>query len=223
MEGMSTGAELDSITVASIMFDRKTHWQNVYQEKSPLDVSWYQKEPSLSLGLIRKSGVRHDDAIIDVGGGASLLVDYLCEAGYTNLSVLDISGNALASSKKRLGGLAERIAWFEADITEFSPPHSFALWHDRAVFHFLTEKTDRAKYVTALKQGLEPGGHLVVAAFAIGGPEKCSGLTIEQYDAPKLLHELGEGFRLLEEQAELHMTPANKEQAFMYFHLVRTA
>ena len=205
------------------MIDRKTHWQNVYRGKLPSDVSWYQKEPLLSLELIRSSGVASNGAIIDVGGGASVLVDYLCREGYTNISVLDISGIALASAKQRLGEAAKNIEWFESDITEFVPPHHFALWHDRAVFHFLTSKSDRSRYLTALKQALEPGGHVIIAAFAIGGPKRCSGLDVEQYDSFKLMNELGEEFLLAEEKEETHITPAGKEQNFVYFRLTRKA
>lgn len=203
------------------MFDRKTHWQNVYKEKAALDVSWYQKEPTLSLELIHRTGVLNDEAIIDVGGGASALVDYLSKEGFTNLSVLDISENALNNAKKRLGDSAERIEWFEADITEFKSPHQFSLWHDRAVFHFLTDKSDRKKYVKVLNQTLRPGGHLIIAAFAIGGLKKCSGLDIVQYDSMKLLAELGEDFELLEERVEVHITPANKKQEFVYFRFIK--
>jgi ubiquinone/menaquinone biosynthesis C-methylase UbiE len=205
------------------MFDRKAHWQHVYQEKSPLDVSWYQKEPKLSLELIYRTGVSDDEPIIDVGGGASVLVDFLCKDGFTNVSVLDISENALADAKKRLGDLAKNIEWIESDITEFSSSHKFSLWHDRAVFHFLTNEYDRKKYVNALSQALKAGGHLIIAAFAIGGPDKCSGLEIVQYDSSKLKAELGEEFELLEERSEIHITPANKEQKFMYFRFIRKA
>lgn len=204
------------------MFDRKAHWQNVYQEKSALDVSWYQKEPALSLKLIRSTQVASDESIIDVGGGASLLVDYLCREGFMNLAVLDISDNALASAKKRLGDSAKNVEWFEADITQFNAPHQFSLWHDRAVFHFLTDQSDRKSYVEALKCALKSGGHLIIAAFAIGGPEKCSGLEIVQYDSDKLIAELGEDFELVEERNEVHITPSNKEQKFMYFRFIRT-
>ena len=205
-----------------MMFDRKKHWQHIYNEKTPLDVSWYQEEPALSLELIHRTGVLKEEPIIDVGGGASVLVDYLCKEGFTNLAVLDISGNALFSAKKRLGDLAGRIAWYEADITEFIPPHQFSLWHDRAVFHFLTDKPDREKYVEVLNLALRPGGHLIIAAFAIGGPEKCSGLEIVQYDSTKLREELGEGFELVEERNEVHITPANKKQEFVYFRFKKT-
>ena len=204
------------------MFDRKAHWQNVYRDKSALDVSWYQKQPELSLKLIDKAKLASDEAIIDVGGGASSLVDCLYRQGYTNLAVLDISANALASAKKRLGDSAKNIEWLEADITYFDAPHPFSLWHDRAVFHFLTEKTDRKKYLKVLKQALSSGGHVIIAAFAIGGPDKCSGLEIVQYDAEKLLAEFGKDFELIETKDEIHMTPANKEQRFNYFHLIKT-
>jgi 2-polyprenyl-3-methyl-5-hydroxy-6-metoxy-1,4-benzoquinol methylase len=205
----------------AVMSDRKAHWQRVYQEKSPLEVSWYQKEPTLSLELIHRAGVRNDEAIIDVGGGSSVLVDYLCKEGFTNLSVLDISQNALDSARERLGASAQSIDWFEVDITEFHSPHQFSLWHDRAVFHFLTDKLDREKYVKALQSALKPGGHLIIAAFAVGGPEKCSGLEIVQYDSTKLIAELGGDFELVEERSEVHVTPADKKQKFMYFHFIK--
>jgi 2-polyprenyl-3-methyl-5-hydroxy-6-metoxy-1,4-benzoquinol methylase len=203
------------------MFDTKTHWENIYREKSPLDVSWYQKEPSLSLELIYKAQLTSDEPIIDVGGGASVLVDYLCKEGFTNLAVLDISEKALTCAKKRLGDFAQNIEWYESDITQFSAPHQFSLWHDRAVFHFLTDKSDRKNYIKALKSTLRQGGHLIIAAFAIGGPEKCSGLDIVQYDSKKLVAELGEDFELIEVKSEVHITPANKEQKFMYFRFIR--
>jgi len=203
------------------MFDKKTHWEKIHREKSSSDVSWYQESPDLSLELIRRSGVRNDEAIVDVGGGASVLVDVLCEEGFRNLSVLDISGIALAGAQQRLGDLAETIEWFESDITEFDPPHAFTLWHDRAVFHFLTDESDRRKYVSVLKRALRPGGLLIIAAFAIGGPEQCSGLQVVQYDSSRLKAELGEEFELVEERDEVHITPANKEQRFTYFRFVR--
>ncbi len=202
-------------------FDRKEHWDNIYEGKSPLEVSWFQAEPVQSLRLIQNTGIEKSDTIIDVGGGASVLVDHLLEQGYANLAVLDISSSALEHVKQRLGERANAIEWHEADITVFDPPHSYSLWHDRAVFHFLTEKKDREKYRQTLKRAVRPGGQIILAAFAIGGPEKCSGLDIVQYDAPKLLDVLGEGFELVEEGEEIHLTPASKEQKFSYFRLLR--
>ena len=205
------------------MFDRKAHWQSIYEDKLPLDVSWYQKKPELSLELIHRTGADKDEPIIDVGGGASLLVDFLCKQGFTNLSVLDISEKALACARERLADLASTVQWLEADITEFSPPYQYSIWHDRAVFHFLTDQSDRTKYVKVLHQALRPGGHLIIAAFAFGGPIRCSGLDIEQYDSSKLMSELGEGFELIEEREEIHVTPANKQQKFIYFRLLKQA
>lgn len=203
------------------MFNRKAHWENIYQDKSDQALSWYQKEPTQSLQLIKNAQIALDEPVIDVGGGASVLVDYLIRSGYLNISVLDISGNALASTRKRLGEAANKVKWYVSDITEFEAPHQYSLWHDRAVFHFLTAESDRQRYIKVLNQSLRPGGQLVIAAFAIGGPEKCSGLDIVQYDASKLSAELGKDFELIEETGESHLTPSNVEQKFMYFRFTR--
>lgn len=202
--------------------NRKAHWENVYTDKSPLEVSWYQQEPTLSLSLIHETKIDKDAAIIDVGGGASLLVDRLFNEGYQHLSVLDISGRALNHARERLGVNAEKVEWYEEDVTAFRAPHPYILWHDRAVFHFLNDEADRRRYVAALEQAVPSGGHIIIAAFAIGGPEKCSGLDIVQYDSAKLVNVLGGEFRLLEEQVEIHLTPSKAEQKFVYFHLVRS-
>ncbi len=203
------------------MFDKKNHWERKYTDDSPFEVSWYQKEPVLSLQLIHNTGIAKNAPVIDVGGGASVLVDCLLEKGFSRLAVLDISSKALAYARERLGQKAQEVEWYEADITEFMTPHLFSLWHDRAVFHFLTEVADRRNYVEALKRSLEPRGHLVLSAFAIGGPTRCSGLDIIQYDSEKICRELGEEFQLVEEIGEIHVTPANKEQKFTYFRFVR--
>ena len=203
------------------MFNRKKHWGDVYQEKSPSELSWYQKEPKLSLELIRCTNVASNDAIIDVGGGASVLVDYLSKESFTNLTVLDISENAIAMAKKRLGDTAKSIEWIVSDITQFDTSQKFSLWHDRALFHFLTEPSDREIYVNALIKTIKTEGHLIIATFAIGGPEKCSGLEIVQYDSEKMIAELGDNFSLVEERKEIHITPANKEQEFIFFHFLR--
>jgi SAM-dependent methyltransferase len=204
------------------MPDRKTHWENIYENKSPFEVSWHQEEPLLSLQLIRNTRLALNAPIIDVGGGASMLVDKLCDEGYTNIGVLDVSANALAHAKDRLADKASGVEWYEEDVTEFKPPQQFSLWHDRAVFHFLTAKADRDKYVKVLKRALQPGGHLIIMAFAIGGPKKCSGLDIVQYDAKKLMTELGQGFELVESGHEVHLTPSGGEQKFAYFHFRRS-
>ncbi len=203
------------------MNDLKNHWEKIYSDRSPLEVSWYQKEPTMSLQLIHNAGLAHDAPIIDVGGGASVLLDYLRNEGYSNIAVLDISAKALACARDRLGDKASGVAWYEQDVTKFQPPKQFALWHDRAVFHFLTDKSDRRDYVDVLKNALTPHGHFIIGAFSLGGPTTCSGLDIVQYDAKKLISELGEGFELDEEKTEIHVTPADKQQQFAYFRFMR--
>ena len=201
--------------------DRKKHWENMYASRSPDEVSWFQLEPTLSLELITKDELSTEAAIIDVGGGASSLSERLFDAGNKNLTVLDISAIALNHAKEAFGELADKVEWIENDITEFSPPHSYDVWHDRAVFHFLTEAEDRTQYMETLNNALNVGGYLVLAAFAPGGPEKCSGVEIMQYDLDSLTQELGDGYRLLEQRSELHNTPSDKEQQFNYFRFIR--
>ena len=181
------------------------------------NLSWSQKEPKLSLELIRSTNAASNDAIIDIGAGTSVLVDYLKKENYTNLTVLDISENAIAIAKKRLGKSAKSINWIVSDITKFDVFQKFSLWHDRALFHFLTDPSDRGIYVKALINAIRPEGHLIIATFAIGGPKKCSGLEIVQYDSEKMIAELGDNFKLVEERKEVHITPANKEQKFNFF------
>jgi trans-aconitate methyltransferase len=205
------------------MSDRKTHWENIYRTRSPNNVSWFQQEPRLSLRLIHNTQLEHNKSIIDVGGGASTLVDNLIDEGFSNVAVLDVSAQALIHAKVRLADRARRVTWYEADVTGFRPPRQFDLWHDRAVFHFLTAKADREKYVEVLQQALQPAGHLIIMAFAIDGPTKCSGLEIVQYDVEKLQAELGGGFRLIETGHEVHTTPAGNEQKFAYFHFTRNS
>jgi SAM-dependent methyltransferase len=201
--------------------NRTEHWNHVYQTKPPDDVSWFQTRPTTSLKLIETCSVGKTDGIIDVGGGASVLVDFLLHAGYSQLAVLDISAAALDHAKGRLGARADAVDWFAADVTTFDPTRQFGLWHDRAVFHFLTDKTDRQKYVETMKRTLTPDGHAVIATFATDGPEKCSGLSVCRYDAPAISGELGAGFQLLEQVNETHVTPWNTEQRFSYFRFAR--
>ncbi len=197
--------------------NRKEHWNQVHQTKAPDDVSWFQKRPDISLKLIEAAGITKDQAVIDVGGGASVLVDFLLDAGFKRLAVLDFSAVALALARQRLNARSGNVEWFEADVTAFNPPHQFDLWHDRAVFHFLTDHADRQKYVRALKQTLTPHGHVIVATFAIDGPLKCSGLPVARYNAPGISAELGDEFQLLEQKDETHLTPWGTEQKFSYF------
>jgi SAM-dependent methyltransferase len=201
--------------------NRKTHWEKVYRDKPVDQVSWFQTEPRISLALIAAAGLGKQDRIIDIGGGASVLVDFLLQQGYRRPAVLDISAAALAHARVRLGARAGEVDWLEADITEFAPAREFALWHDRAVFHFLTQAADRVKYRQALEAALLPRGQVIIATFAKGGPEKCSGLDIVQYDAASLCAELGDGFELLETREELHRTPRAADQKFIYFRLRR--
>ncbi len=203
--------------------NRTEHWNQIYQTNAPDDVSWFQTRPDNSLKLIEASGITKDQLVVDVGGGASVLVDFLLDAGYKRLAVLDISAAALALARQRLNARAGNVEWFEADITEFNPPRQFNLWHDRAVFHFLTDEADRQKYVQTLKRMLTPEGHVIIATFATDGPSKCSGLAVARYNAPAISAELGEAFQLLEQVDETHVTPWRTPQTFSYFRFVRRA
>ncbi len=197
--------------------NRKKHWDTVYAAKASDQLSWYQETPVTSLDLIDQTGVAREDAIIDVGGGASVLVDHLLALGYTDLTVLDISGRALRAARRRLSGKADQVCWIESDITMLEPQRQYALWHDRAVFHFLTAPADRAKYVALLKNSLATDGFLVIGAFAVDGPARCSGLDVVRYDRQGICAELGACFRLLGEFAESHKTPWGAEQKFAFF------
>lgn len=201
--------------------NRAEHWNHVYQTNASDDVSWFQIRPATSLKFIKACGVCKSDGIIDVGGGASVLVDFLLDASYTQLAVLDISAAALNHAKGRLGARADAVDWFAADVTTFVPTRRFGLWHDRAVFHFLTDMADRQKYVETMKRTLTPEGHAVIATFATDGPEKCSGLAVSRYDGPAISAELGAGFQLLEQVNETHVTPWKTEQRFSYFRFAR--
>ena len=193
------------------------HWDRVYGSKDTEDLTWYQPHAEVSLQLIRQSGVGKNAAIIDVGGGASTLVDDLLDAGYTDLTVLDVSATALAATRARLGEAASRVNWIEADITSIElPEQAFDLWHDRALFHFLTDAKDRAAYVTAMARSVKTGGEVVLATFAKSGPDKCSGLPVVRYSPESLEAELGEEFVLLEHLTEDHRTPGGATQPFLY-------
>lgn len=201
--------------------NRQAHWNQVYQSKAPDEVSWHQTSPTTSLQLIEASGISRDQSMIDVGGGASVLVDCLLDAGFQRPAVLDISMAALAHTRQRLGSRADGVEWVVADVTEFIPSRQFALWHDRAVFHFLTDSDDRRKYVAALQRALSPEGHVIIGTFALDGPAKCSGLDVARYDARAIAAELGAGFQLREQRDETHVTPWNTEQRFSFFRFGR--
>ncbi len=199
------------------MFDRKEHWEKIYSEKKPTEVSWFQTDPTESLEFIKLSGAPKDGNVIDVGGGASVLVDRLLDGGYKNVTVLDISSAALEYAKGRLGDKAIKVKWVVSDVTQFNPIEKFDLWHDRAVFHFLTDEADRKNYAGIVSRAIKPGGHLILASFATDGPDKCSNLTVCRYDGELIQRELGNDFNLLKEDSETHMTPWKKEQKFRYF------
>lgn len=201
--------------------DRKKHWDSVYRDKSPLQVSWYQVAPTLSYALIQASDVDRDAPLIDIGGGASTLVDRLLDGGYSAISILDISAQAMEHARQRLGERARHVRWIEADITRFETTQTYNLWHDRAVFHFLTEADDRARYRAALERMLVPGGQLIIGTFAPGGPESCSGLSVMHYDTGRMQAEFGAAFELLEMRTETHHTPSGNDQLFNFFHWLR--
>lgn len=209
--------DLDGAKAAKHTVNRQEHWNRVYRTKGPGGVSWYQLRPELSLELIEASGVGKNAGIIDVGGGASSLVDCLLVAGYTQLAVLDWSDAALSRSRERLDDKAGAVEWYEADVKSFTPPHRFGLWHDRAVFHFLTAAEDRRAYVATLRRTLQPGGAVIIATFAPDGPPKCSGLEVVRYDEGAIVAELGPEFHLQDARREVHQTPWHVEQPFNYF------
>ncbi|MGD9787750.1 MAG: trans-aconitate 2-methyltransferase [Sulfuricellaceae bacterium] len=196
--------------------DRHEYWDAVYCNRGQTEVSWFQPRPETSLRLIGATGLDKEAAIVDVGGGASLLVDHLLDDGYTDLTVLDVSDKALCLSRERLGERAARVNWWAEDVTEFAPPRQYDIWHDRAVFHFLTRREDRAAYLAAARAGVRPGGFLIVAAFAPDGPEQCSGLPVARYSEEAMAREFAGGFELVETLEEDHRTPAGKIQPFRY-------
>lgn len=190
------------------------HWARVYEEKASTEVSWFQAEPEPSLRTLDRFVEGPLSSLIDIGGGASNLVDALLDRGWTDITVLDIAASALEVSKTRLGSRAEQVQWEVADITQWRPRRKFGVWHDRAVFHFLTDPEQRAAYRRALSEGIAPGGLIIIATFALDGPERCSGLSVQRYDADSLAEELGPSFRLIESWREDHVTPWNSSQAF---------
>lgn len=202
----------------------KDHWEKVYSTKATDAVSWFQPHADCSLGLISAAGVGRDASVIDVGGGASTLVDDLLANGFTNVTVLDLSVAALAAARERLDSRASGVRWIEADITSAElPPGQYDVWHDRAVFHFLTSPEARAAYVRAVFRSVKPGGHVIVATFAEDGPAQCSGLPVMRYRADELHAEFGESFSLLDHRKEAHHTPSGTVQQFVYCYCRRVS
>lgn len=197
--------------------DLKAHWEAVHGTKAQDAVSWYRPHLETSLALIKRTSIGLSASIIDVGGGQSTLIDDLLLQGYRDLTVLDISAKALEAAKKRLRENAARIRWIAADVTLAElPAHGYDIWHDRAVFHFLTLETQRSSYVRHVIRSVKPGGHLILATFAPNGPTQCSGLEVVRYTAESLTQELGHHFRLIEQVDELHHTPDGRTQPFIY-------
>lgn len=195
----------------------KQHWEQVYTTKSQDSVSWFQEHARQSVQLIANTGIPKSASIIDVGGGASTLVDDLLSEGYQHITVLDLSKAALAASRARLGIRASVARWLAGDITQVElPRNAFDVWHDRAVFHFLTTREERDAYVRAVLRAVKPGGHVIVATFAEDGPEKCSGLPVMRYSADALHAQFGAPFTLLQQEREEHHTPFGTVQKFIY-------
>jgi len=193
------------------------HWENIHRRGRPEEDSWYRPHLERSLHFIEEAGLMPGAAILDVGGGTSTLVDDLLERGFSNVSVLDISQSAIRQTQARLGTRAGTVTWLVGDITRIElPERHYDFWHDRAVFHFLTEDTDRRRYVTAVRRSLKPDGHIVVATFGPEGPERCSGLPVRRYGTRGIQDEFGDGFRKVGEARELHRTPGGSEQEFVY-------
>jgi SAM-dependent methyltransferase len=202
--------------------EARTHWERIYEEKAPEALSWYQPVPNTSLELIEKARVARDAAILDVGGGASSLAGRLLDAGYTDVTVADISSAALDRARAALGPDADRVTWVEADVRDHDFGRRFDLWHDRAVLHFMVEPADRDGYLEVLRRTLRLGGHLILATFGPEGPTRCSGLPVSRYGAPALAEVLPE-FELLSSRIEVHHTPSGTPQQFLYAHLRRAA
>jgi 2-polyprenyl-3-methyl-5-hydroxy-6-metoxy-1,4-benzoquinol methylase len=195
----------------------KTHWERIYEKKGPTQVSWYQEHAQYSLQYIRNTGIQVTGNIIDVGGGASTLVDDLIADGYQQISILDISGTALQLARQRLGTKANQVNWIEADINKANLPHqAYDVWHDRAVFHFLTQASDRQSYIDRVRHAVKPGGHVIVATFAPDGPDRCSGMEVIRYSPESLHGEFGEEFELVDSTHETHPTPFGTQQKFIY-------
>lgn len=219
---MWTGSESER-TRTPMETEREQHWTRVYEEKDPSAVSWYQAEPAPSLRALDRFGAKPSSSFIDVGGGASNLVDALLARGWHDLSVLDIAAHALEAAKERVGPNADKVDWIVADITQWHPPRRYDVWHDRAVFHFLTEAGQRESYRRALLDGLAADGLLIMATFALDGPDKCSGLPVQRYDPASLANELGSAFQLVEGWREEHVTPWGSAQSFTWCGFRRSA
>ena len=203
--------------------NRKDHWEHVYNKHSTTEVGWYQAYPESSLKLINNAGAGTDSGIIDVGGGTSKLSGLLLDQGYKKLAVLDISGTSIEKAKSQLGEKYSRITWIEADVTKHRFMEQYDIWHDRAVFHFLTEAEDRKGYIRSLNQALKLNGNLIIATFGLDAPRKCSGITVVRYSPENLDNEMGDNFNLVETILEDHVTPSGVKQDFIFCRFIKQA
>ncbi|HEY9002233.1 MAG TPA: class I SAM-dependent methyltransferase [Mucilaginibacter sp.] len=198
------------------MSNRKQHWEDVYQTKQLTEVSWYEPIPETSLSIIKLFKLKKDAAIIDIGGGDSLLVDYLLMLGYTDITVLDISSNAIERAKERLGEKAQQVRWIVKDVTDFNPDQKYGLWHDRATFHFLINKEEQNRYLEIVHRYLTPDGYMVLSTFSEEGPEKCSGLPVQQYSENSLPDLFAKYFEKIKCFTKMHITPFHAIQSFVF-------
>lgn len=203
------------------MVDRKSHWEGVYTTKSVDAVGWFKERFDISMSLIAEVAVSKSARILDVGGGASLLVDSLLNQGYEHVAVLDIAAPSLEHARHRLGEKAHNVEWIVADVLDMPKLGEFDIWHDRAVFHFLLDENDRQKYVNLARRTIPVGGHAIISTFALDGPPTCSGLEVCRYNGETLTSQLGKGFQLIRTVSETHVTPSGKPQAFLYALLRR--
>jgi 2-polyprenyl-3-methyl-5-hydroxy-6-metoxy-1,4-benzoquinol methylase len=201
--------------------DTQEHWERIYGTKAPTEMSWFRAHLETSLALVERVASDRAASIIDVGGGESTLVDDLIGRGYRNVTVMDISRTAIEHTKTRLGSAWQQVIWLVADITQTClPAHSYDVWHDRAVFHFLKDPTQRLAYIRQVASAVKHGGHVIVGTFGPEGPDKCSGLDVMRYDADSLHAEFGSRFRLVESSKELHHTPLATTQQFLYCYCI---
>ena len=198
------------------MKDRKTHWETIYQTKKPTDVSWYQPKPTTSLNFISELNLKKDAKIIDIGAGESFLADFLLADGFTDLTILDISGEALDHARSRLAEKAKILKWITADISHFVPEEKYDLWHDRAAFHFLTEEIQVQNYLKTLINSINPGGYVILGTFSDKGPAKCSGIEIQQYSIAEMSDLLSDSFQKLHCENIDHITPSGAVQNFTF-------
>jgi ubiquinone/menaquinone biosynthesis C-methylase UbiE len=204
-------------TAVTEVESRQAHWETVYASKSEREVSWFQENPAPSLELIAEAGAAPTSAVVDVGGGASRLVDALLEKGFREVTVLDVSEAALLAARARLGERGRSVRWVVADVTEWRPEAAaFDVWHDRAAFHFLTEPSDRTAYVARMRRAIKPGGHAIIATFALDGPERCSGLPVQRYDGRSVGEAIGDRFELIRTRPQVHTTPWGAKQSFQF-------